>query len=300
MRTSPVHVLVVGAGELGAAIATALCQQPRFHVSLLVRNRQKYAALEQQGSTLVEGDLTDYEQTVTTFRQYHTVLGASGFVGGAGTQRRLAEAAIEARVQRYIPWQWGVDYTAIGRGSAMKLFDEQLNVRQLLSDAAQQGQVGWLIVSTGVFTSFLFEQSFGLVDRRTRTVNALGGADVRMTFTAVEDIAKVTAYILADEALINTVVYTAGDTLSFEELRAVLSEVTGEQWSLTIATLPALKQAVQAEPTNPIACYRAVFGEQRGVAWDKQSTYNHKHQIDTKTVKQWLTLRMQSEPDALS
>jgi len=64
-------------------------------------------------------------------------------------------------VKRYFPWQFGVDYDVIGRGSAQDLFDEQLDVRDLL-----RGQSGteWVVVSTGMFMSFLFEPWFGVVE----------------------------------------------------------------------------------------------------------------------------------------
>jgi len=54
-------------------------------------------------------------------------------------------------VKRYFPWQFGVDYDVIGRGSAQDLFDKQLDVRHLL-----RGQSGteWVVVSTGMFMSF--------------------------------------------------------------------------------------------------------------------------------------------------
>ena len=53
----------------------------------------------------------------------------------AGTQLKLAHAVLGVKggnVKRYVPWQFGVDYDIIGRGSAQELFDEQLGVRDLL------------------------------------------------------------------------------------------------------------------------------------------------------------------------
>ena len=51
---------------------------------------------------------------------------------------------LEADVKRYFPWQFGVDYDVIGRGSAQDLFDEQLDVRDLLRS---QNRMEWVIVS---------------------------------------------------------------------------------------------------------------------------------------------------------
>ena len=73
---------------------------------------------------------------------------------------KIAQAALEGGVRRYFPWQFGVDYDVLGRGSAQDLFDEQLDVRDLLRG---QSSTEWVIVSTGMFTNFLFEPSFGVV-----------------------------------------------------------------------------------------------------------------------------------------
>jgi NmrA-like family len=79
------------------------------------------------------------------FKDLHTVIGCTGFVAGRSIQLELARAALDSGVRRYFPWQFGVDYDAIGRGSAQDLFDVQLDVRDLLRS---QDRLEWVIVST--------------------------------------------------------------------------------------------------------------------------------------------------------
>lgn len=45
---------------------------------------------------------------------------------------KLARAALQARIPRYFPWQFGVDFAVIGRGSPQDTFDAQLDARELL------------------------------------------------------------------------------------------------------------------------------------------------------------------------
>jgi hypothetical protein len=106
-------------------------------------------------------------------------------VGGPGVQRKIARAAQNAHVKRFVPWQFGVDYDVIGRNSPQDLFDEQLDVRDMLR---AQPNTEWVIVSTGMFTSFLFEPAFGVVDLAANTVNALGSWDTAVTLTTADDI----------------------------------------------------------------------------------------------------------------
>jgi hypothetical protein len=101
----------------------------------LISSKQKQIdELRSLGVSLVTGDLANLSATwlAELLRPYDTVVSCTGFVGGSGTQRRIAQAALLAGVKRFVPWQFGVDYDVIGRGSAQDLFDEQLDVRDLL------------------------------------------------------------------------------------------------------------------------------------------------------------------------
>ncbi len=52
--------------------------------------------------------------------------GCTGFMAGRNIQLKLAHAALDSGVNRYFPWQFGVDYDVIGRGSAQELVDAVL------------------------------------------------------------------------------------------------------------------------------------------------------------------------------
>jgi hypothetical protein len=125
--------------------------------------RRDIAELQSLGINLLPGDLVaaSTADLSTLFERFHTVIGCTDFVAGRHIQVKLAQAALGAGVRRYFPWQFGVDYDVIGRGSAQDLFDEQLDVRELLRS---KDRMEWVIISTGMFTSFLFEPSFGVVD----------------------------------------------------------------------------------------------------------------------------------------
>lgn len=54
----------------------------------------------------------------------------------------------------------------------------------------------WVVISTGMFTSYLFEPEFGVIDLPGRKVNALGTASNAVTLTTPEDIGAMTAQIV--------------------------------------------------------------------------------------------------------
>lgn len=294
-------ILVIGTGELGASVLAALTHHVAEHpgaatISVLLRPPAPDAGgqrdtrseeLTGMGVAIEHADVATASITelAAIMSRYHTVISCIGFAAGAGTQRKLARAALAACVSRYFPWQFGVDYDEIGRGSAQPLFDEQLDVRDMLR---RQRATEWVIVSTGMFTSFLFEPAFGVVDLAANTVHALGSWDNEVTLTTPEDIGVLTADIVfAQPRIRDTVVYLAGDTISYRELADIVDRVrkttvTREEW-----TTDYLADQLRQDPGDTMRKYRAVFARSSGVAWPKEQSYNAIHGMATTTAEVW-------------
>ena len=161
-----------------------------------------------------------------------------------------------------------------------------MDVRDLLR--AQQ-RTEWIIVSTGMFTSFLFEPAFGVVDLAANTVTALGSWDNAVTVTTADDIGALTARILfADPRIANRAVHVAGDTVTYRDVADALDRVRGVKVHRHEWTIPELKRELAADPEDAMRKYRAVFAEGRGVAWDKDETFNVRHGIAVCGLEQWL------------
>lgn len=295
-------ILVLGAGELGMAVLRSLAkrarQRPGVDLTVLLRpsmiashdpaKRRDIGELQSLGVKLLAGDLvaSSTAELAELFKGFHTVIGCTGFVAGRHIQLKQTRAALEAGVQRYFPWQFGVDYDIIGRGSAQDLFDEQLDVRDLLRS---QDRMEWVIVSTGMFTSFLFEPSFGVVDLANNTVHALGSWENAVTVTTPEDIGELTAEIaFAEPRIVNRVVYTAGETITYQRLADIVDGVLDRKVERVEWPVPLLKDELAKDPENAIKKYRVVFAEGRGVAWDMGQTFNAQQGIEVKDVERWV------------
>lgn len=212
-------------------------------------------------------------------------------------------------MKRYIPWQFGVDYDIIGRGSAQDLFDEQLDVRDLLrsqgNSSSSSSKTRWAIISTGMFTSFLFEPAFGVVDVENSTVRALGSWENRVTVTTPEDIGRFTADIVLGEesGLFSSsasasssdndengkVIYVGGDTISYADLVRLVEDIgiARKPLTRTVLTVDAVGDALANDPGNSLLKYQAVFGKGDGVAWDLSKTWNWQRGIRATTAEQW-------------
>lgn len=298
----PSQILVIGAGELGLQVLRSLVAHPRQtgSVAVLLRpasinssssaKQKEIESLRGLGLKLVPGDIVEdpEDALASVFVAYDTVISCTGFVAGKGIQLKVARAVLAAKVPRFVPWQFGVDYDTIGRGSPQDLFDEQLDVRDLLRS---QGQTRWAIISTGMFTSFLFERSFGVVDLENSTVFALGGLENQVTVTTPEDIGSITAQIVlgeeSDELFADQAIFIGGDTVSYEDVAQIMESLLEKPVHRRVLTVENALSSLANDPDNGLLKYQAVFGQGRGVAWDMDKTWNSQRGMRTTTAKEW-------------
>ncbi|TQV94508.1 NmrA family protein [Cordyceps javanica] len=295
-------ILVLGAGELGVAVLQALASHPkRSSTRLVVLLRQatldareggkagKIAHLKSLGIGFEAGDVSSasVDELALIFGRYDTVVSCTGMELPSGTQTKLAKAAIQGRVKRYFPWQFGMDYDKIGQGSSQDLFDEQLAVRRLLRE---QSETEWVIVSTGLFMSFLFLAAFGVVDLDKRVVRGLGSWENRITLTTPQDIGRVTADVMLDpRGIKNQVVLAAGDTLSYQQVSNLVdAHYGGEAFTKELWTLDALARQLREEPSSVMVKYRETFAHGVGVAWGLEETVNYERNMSMTDAKTYL------------
>lgn len=284
-------ILVIGLGELGEQVVQSLATHPQrktTRIAVLLRSKKldQVAKLRAWNASLVAGDVVEDspEALVEIFTAYHTVICCTGMFAPPATQMKIAHSVLAAGVSRYFPWQFGIDYDIIGRNSSQDLFDSQLDVRDLLR---AQTRTQWVIVSTGMFISFLFEPAFGLVDSKREVVTALGSWENAITVTAPEDIGRVTAELALVFPDTKGVVFVSGDTVSMRRLADVVEKATGTTVERVLKTVADLKSELAEQPSDAMRKYRVVFAEGRGVAWAMARSFNRVHNIETETVDDW-------------
>jgi hypothetical protein len=296
------NILVLGAGELGMPVLRNLARRAKdidgARISVLLRagavgsaapaKQRDIAEIRDAGIEVVVGDLVNssIDELAALFSRYDTVIGCAGYAAGINAPMKLAKAALQSGIPRYFPWQFGVDFEAIGRGGPQDIFDAQLDVRELLR---AQDKTEWVIISTGMFMSYLFEPEFGVVDLENNAVHALGSLDTGVTLTTPDDIGVLTAEIVFFEPTIrNEIVFLAGDTVTYGEVADTLGAALGRPFSRSEWTVPFLMNELANDPKNMMRKYRAAFAQGRGVAWDKAMTFNERHGIPVTDVSAWI------------
>jgi hypothetical protein len=302
------NILVLGAGELGLPVLRHLARRAKdvkgARISVLLRasavesddpgKQRDIGEIRHLGIEIVVGDLvkSSIDELATVFARYDTVIGCAGYAAGIDTPMKLARAALQARIPRYFPWQFGVDFDVIGRGSPQDIFDAQLDVRELLRG---QHETEWVIISTGMFMSYLFEPEFGVVDLQANAVHALGSLDTAVTLTTPDDIGALTAEVVFSKPRIrDEIVYLAGDTVTYAEVADKLQSGLGRPFSRHEWTEQYLLDELARDPNNMMRKYRAAFAQGRGVAWEKSGTFNQHRAIPVTDVASWINANLAS------
>lgn len=294
-------ILVLGTGELGFEVLQSLATHPQRDsrsISVLLRacpqtqhaiskRAAQIADFKRLGISILEADIVNDPEPhlQEVFTSFHTVIGCSGMTYPPGTQFKVCQAVLGAKVPRYLPWQFGLDYDNIGRGSSQDLFNEQLDVRDLLRG---QTTTQWVIISTGIFITFLFEPSFGVVDLQNMAVLALGSWKNRVTVTSPQDIGRVVAEVTLVAVDLSGVIFTGGDTVTYEELAKTIDEHKGQPVHRNLASIDQLERELDEDPENRLKKYRVVFAQGRGVAWDEDQTFNKQRGMYMTSIRDWL------------
>jgi len=293
--------LIIGAGEVGLAMLNSVYDYQEKHGQQLkigvlvqplassiarVKNNSRFVNITVESLDLINESI---QHLIAVFKKYDTVICCSGFSTGKGMQVKITRAVLDAGVRRYVPWQFGVDYDKIGRGSAQPTFDEQLDVRDLLR---AQNSTHWVIVSTGMITSFLFREDFGVISLSNKTVSALGNWQHALTLTSCEDIGNLTIEILFHQPeILDQVVFIAGDTLTFEELFNTLEELFNTGFERKLWDIPQLEKEAEDKPGHVFNRYRLVFTHP-GVTWPMSETFNYQNNIPTVGIERWIKENM--------
>ncbi|AOV02796.1 aromatic alcohol reductase [Delftia tsuruhatensis] len=305
------NILVLGAGELGLPVLRNLARRAKSvagsKISVLLRasavdssasaKQRDIAEIRSLGIEIVLGDLvkSSIDELAVVFARYDTVIGCAGYAAGINTPMKLARAALQSGIPRYFPWQFGVDFDVIGRGGPQDIFDAQLDVRELLRS---QNQTEWVIISTGMFMSYLFEPEFGVVDLHNDAVHALGSLDTAVTLTTPDDIGALTAEVVfAQPRIRNEIVYLAGDTVTYGEVADKLEAGLGRSFTRSVWTKQYLLDELARDPQNMMSKYRAAFAQGRGMSWAKSGTFNQRRSIPVTDVSSWINANLASRRD---
>ena len=116
-----------------------------------------------------------------------------------------------------------------------------------------------------------------------------------MTVTDVGDIGRVVADVVLGERETdarNQVVYTGGETITYEKLAEVVEDELGTEVKREVLTVPALEEMLRESPEDGMVKYRLVFARGVGASWEVERTWNWRNENSVVGVRGWMRKNM--------
>jgi nucleoside-diphosphate-sugar epimerase len=223
-------IVVAGAtGNLGGQIVTNLVAQGA-EVRALVRpssDAETVRNLQKQGVAVIVMGVWNVENIAKA------CVGASCVVSVLSglreviidAQKVLLDAAIAAKVPRFIPSDYSLDFTKLEDGS-----NRNLDLRREFHAHLDKALIKATSIFNGAFMDMLTGQMPMILFSKKRIFH-WGNRNQRMDFTTVKDTAMFTACAAMDDST-PRFLRIAGEQLSAAEMKDVVSEVSGEKYSM--------------------------------------------------------------------
>ncbi|MFT4094260.1 MAG: NmrA family NAD(P)-binding protein [Niabella sp.] len=223
-------ILIAGAtGNLGNKIVRALLNEP-VSLRVLVRqetNSEKVRSLEQSGLQVVK---------VASWNKDHIAEACSGAAcivsalsGLRDTvieaQTALLDGAVLARVPRFIPSDYSIDFTNLKEGR-----NRNLDLRRAFHRYLDHQNIQVTTIFNGAFMELL-TTDMPLILSKINRILCWGNPDQLMEFTLTDDVARFTAKAVLDDDS-PRYLKIAGDCVSCNHLVQLLTEVTGKKYKL--------------------------------------------------------------------
>lgn len=223
-------ILVAGAtGNLGNKIVNALLEKGADIRAIVRRetNPEKIAQLEQKGVKIFMVDMNNKSEVFNACIGVHCVVSALSGLRDViiDTQKNLLEAAIEAKVPRFIPSDYSLDFTNLVNGE-----NRNLDLRREFHTYLMNTPIKATTIFNGAFMD-LITAEMPLILFKFKRILYWGNPTVKMDLTTTYNVAEFTANVALDE---NTPRYLriAGDSVNAHDVQKIMSNITGLKFGL--------------------------------------------------------------------
>lgn len=223
------NILVTGAtGQLGASIIESLLKKTNAdHISVLIRDASKAEAFTAKGLKVVMGDYADYPAMVAALQGIDKLYLVSGtdIVHRTAQQANVIRAAKAAGVKHVL-------YTSFQRKKDTKNSAiEGISASHIETENALKASgLTYTLLQHGLYADII--PAFAGEQMLERKSIYLPAGDGRVSFALRADLAEAEATILLDETgkFDNKAIeLTGAETTSWEEIAAMISEITGTE-----------------------------------------------------------------------
>jgi hypothetical protein len=140
-------------------------------------------------------------------------------------QGKLLEASVAAKVPRFIPSDFSLDFTKTKPGS-----NRNLDLRREFHVQLKNSGIAWTSILNGAFMDLMAGDS-PMINHKSRKVPYIGQASQLLDFTTMMDTAAYTAAVAADPNPAPNFLRIAGDTVSVQDIADAQTKVQGVRYT---------------------------------------------------------------------
>ncbi|KAM6529880.1 hypothetical protein FALCPG4_008007 [Fusarium falciforme] len=163
-----------------------------------------------------------------------------------------ADAAVAAKVKRFIPSEWGMNTTILRDTIFGKLLSDKTSTQAHLEKLAKENELfSWTGISTGLWFDWGLEHLSLGFDKNTMTAEISDSGYERFQTTNLSFVAKVVAAILKNPAQTsNKYITIASFNISQKEILALAEKVSGKKWTVKSCKVDDVQRAAEKDLAN--------------------------------------------------
>jgi len=222
--------VVGGSGNLGPSIVGALLSG-EFEVTAI--SRKESSATFPPKVAVKKVDFNSVEEVTEALKGQDAVVSVVGTAGYA-SQKTLADAAVAAKVQRFIPSEFGIN-TRVVRGTKIgSILSPKIQLVDYLSELAEKNSsFTWTGISAGPFFDYVYGGRLAGFDVKNKTVNIFDSGNEPFSPSTLGFIGKSVAGVLKNlEATANKYIKVGSFTTTQRELLKIIEEKTGSTFTV--------------------------------------------------------------------
>ncbi|KAI0490406.1 hypothetical protein F4859DRAFT_7151 [Xylaria cf. heliscus] len=224
-------VVVLGAtGNLGPHMVSGLLAAG-FKVTVISRSQPNSTSVIPTGVKVLQSDYT-FTSLVDAFKGQDAVVSTVSTIT-VQQQLSIIDAAVAAKVKRFIPSEFGSDTSANDEENASGFIKDKQEVVRYLRTKEADG-LSWTSICTGAWIDWMLEEGQGLLglDVRSKTATVIDSGEQEFTASTISLVAKATAStLLHPEETRNKYVQVHSFTLSQNLLLEALERVAGAKFA---------------------------------------------------------------------
>lgn len=226
--TSPFVAVAGASGGLGQLVAMALIKRG-VAVKALVRpntDPSRTQKLRDAGVTIAPVDLSVVPALTRELNGAMCVVSTLQGLRDVihGVQGKLLEASVAAKVPRFIPSDFSLDFTKTKPGS-----NRNLDLRREFHAHLKKSGIKWTSILNGGFMDLLVGDS-PMINHKSRKVAYIGQTTQLLDFTTMVDTAAYTAAVAADPNPTPNFLRIASDTVNVKDIAQAQTNVEGTQY----------------------------------------------------------------------